>query len=124
MKDHVYISPRLRASHEAWQYNIAFPSDKKGRAPTLKPGDIVMSDGNDIGVIVGAEVVIDGGRYFWTSKNIPEAFETGNMPQYSVEWENTDLRHSWWQRSEFTLIGLGPFHYDAWWKTLLPVGHD
>lgn len=96
---------------------VAPQAEKSANAPTYLPGDIVWTGNNEVGVIVEATVVVNGGRVQWNFQ-LPTKVESGGPPDYRIvgvpgPW-NQPHKESWWTADEFRQVLLGPLHYLAW----------
>ena len=83
--------------------------DNRCSSPHLCPGDIIETFEGNIGVIVEAEVIINGCTYEWYEE-LPDHIESGWPPTYAVDFGRCGHeRHAWWKASEFAhLVALSP----------------
>jgi hypothetical protein len=88
-----------------------------GAKPFYRPGDVVTSIHGDKGVIVKAEVILNGGDYDWRDE-LPPNDETWHQPKYAIEWfldprggvDCTEYKYAWWGAHEWADVELGLVH--------------
>ena len=99
--------------------------EARGAKPFYRPGDVVTNIYGCKGVIVEAEVVVDGMVYEWNNCETPPSSEHGYRPQYAIEWfteppdidlDGVDLggtdqwKNAWWEAHEWADVELGLVH--------------
>jgi len=88
-----------------------------GAKPFYRPGDIVTNIHGDKGVIVKAEVILNGGNYDWRD-DLPSNDETWHRPKYAIQWfansqgeaDWTENKCAWWEAHEWADVELGLVH--------------
>ena len=91
-----------------------------GAKPFYRPGDVVTNICGGKGVIVEAEVVIEGRNYGWNDE-VPLSFEDAWRPLYAIEWftepqgevdwdEMEQWKYAWWEAHEWADVELGLTH--------------
>ena len=92
-----------------------------GAKPFYRPGDVITNIYGCKGVIVEAEVVVDGMVYEWNNCETPPSSEHGYRPQYAIEWftepqgevdwdEMEQWKYAWWEAHEWADVELGLTH--------------
>lgn len=86
-----------------------------GAAPYYRPGDIVTCKDGGVGVIVGAQVTVNGRAFEWNEPiEIPEAADRSAFrPVYSLDQlpGEKELDYlAWWEASDWRIVELGPLH--------------
>jgi hypothetical protein len=89
-----------------------------GAKPFYRPGDIVTDIYGDKGVIVKAEVILNGGKYDWRDEVPPPPLEHGWRPKYAIDWfansqggaDYKQNKHAWWEAHEWADVELGLVH--------------
>jgi hypothetical protein len=88
-----------------------------GAKPFYRPGDIVTNTYGDKGVIVKAEVIVEGRNYDWKDK-VPTSVGNGWRPKYAIEWfvnsqggaDYKENKYAWWEAHEWADVELGLVH--------------
>ena len=92
--------------------------EEVGTKPFYRPGDVITNSYGDKGVIVKAEVIIDGWGYEWNSKRETPTDGGRARPHYAIEWitrpknfsDINQLKNAWWEAHEWSDVELGLLH--------------
>lgn len=88
-------------------------SETPGSLPAYLPGDIVETRYGGIGVIVKAQVVVDGSPISWNG-SLPATLTIAQEPTYeleSVPGYPAPSRAAWWRASDWaSIVAPGPLH--------------
>lgn len=80
--------------------------------PKFFPGDVVKTAAGGIGLIVQAQVIINGSKIDWNGK-LPDKIEHGWPPSYALDaipGFPRPHKYAWWTASEWIEVMRGPLH--------------
>jgi|SRR5882757_2035391 len=90
------------------------PEEESCIMPTYFPGDVVLTKMGGVGIIVKAQVVVNGRTIEWNSREgLPPNIEHGWKPSYAVDSIPRFKRpekHAWYYADEFEAVALGALH--------------
>ena len=89
--------------------------EAEGARPFYRPGDVVTNIYGDKGVIVKAEVIVEGMSFGWREE---PTSGRGTKPHYAVEWfansqggaNCKESKYAWWGAHEWADVELGLVH--------------
>lgn len=80
--------------------------------PRYLPGDIILTKKGEVGVIMEATVVVNGGIINW-AEELPSVIEHGRVPSYSLGFIpgfKAPLKVAWWTSDEWFKVSKGVLH--------------
>ena len=98
--------------------------EARGAKPFYRPGDVITNIYGRKGVIVKAEVVVDGMVYEWNCISEAPSKSGGSRPMYAIQWitnawdgdedkdgvDYSQWKNAWWEAHEWADVELGLVH--------------